>query len=70
MRRRSSYDPYRGRSPLRTLLKIVAVVLAVACGVYFYGDLKMNAVFFPIAIVLFLLSFREMIGNLLRKIRK
>ena len=29
MRRRSSYDPYRGRSPLRTLLKIVAVVLAV-----------------------------------------
>ena len=51
-------------------LVLLAVVLAVACGVYFYGDLKMNAVFFPIAIVLFLLSFREMIGNLLRKIRK
>ena len=51
-------------------LVLLAVVLAVACGVYFYGGLKMNAVFFPIAIVLFLLSFREMIGNLLRKIRK
>lgn len=51
-------------------LVLLAVVLAAACGVYFYGDLKMNAVFFPIAIVLFLLSFREMIGNLLRKIRK
>lgn len=51
-------------------LLLLAVVLAVACGIYFYGDLKMNAVFFPIAIVLFLLSFREMIGNLLRKIRK
>ena len=51
-------------------LVLLAVVLAVACGVYFYGDLKMNAVFFPTAIVLFLLSFREMIGNLLRKIRK
>lgn len=51
-------------------LLLLAVVLAVACGIYFYGDLKMNAVFFPTAIVLFLLSFREMIGNLLRKIRK
>ena len=51
-------------------LVLLAVVLAVACGVYFYGDLKMTAVFFPITIVLFLLSFREMIGNLLRKIRK
>ena len=51
-------------------LVLLAEVLAAACGVYFYGDLKMNAVFFPIAIVLFLLSFREMIGNLLRKIRK
>lgn len=51
-------------------LVLLAVVLAAACGVYFYGDLKMNAVFFTIAIVLFLLSFREMIGNLLRKIRK
>lgn len=57
------------RIDVRFLL-LLAVALAVACGVYFYGDLKMNAVFFPIAIVLFLLSFREMIGNLLRKIRK
>lgn len=57
------------RIDVRFLL-LLAVVLAVACGIYFYGDLKMNAVFFPTAIVLFLLSFREMIGNLLRKIRK
>lgn len=57
------------RIDVRFLL-LLAVVLAVACGIYFYGGLKMNAVFFPTAIVLFLLSFREMIGNLLRKIRK
>ncbi len=57
------------RIDVRFLL-LLAVALAVACGIYFYGDLKMNAVFFPTAIVLFLLSFREMIGNLLRKIRK
>lgn len=57
------------RIDVRFLL-LLAVVLAVACGIYFYGELKMNAVFFPTAIVLFLLSFREMIGNLLRKIRK
>lgn len=57
------------RIDVRFLL-LLAVVLAVACGIYFYGDLKMNVVFFPTAIVLFLLSFREMIGNLLRKIRK
>ncbi len=50
-------------------LVMLAVVLAVSCGIYFRGDFRMNAVFFPVSIVLFLLSFREMIGNLFRKVR-
>ena len=51
-------------------LVVLAVVLAVSCGIYFRGDFRMNAVFFPVSIALFLLSFREMIGNLFRKIKK
>ena len=51
-------------------LVVLSVVLAVSCGIYFRGDFRMNAVFFPVSIALFLLSFREMIGNLFRKIKK
>lgn len=51
-------------------LLALAVVLAVSCGIYFYGGQVENAVFFPVSILLFLLSFREMIGNVLGKLRK
>ena len=51
-------------------LAMLAVVLGVSCGVYFYGNLWMNGVFFPVSIVLFLFSFREMLKKLFEKIRK
>lgn len=51
-------------------LLFMAVILGISCTVYFYGSFTVNAVFFPLAILLFLFSFREMIQNMIRKIRR